>query len=61
MTVVYAIPGWLGLVLVTLLCAGLACGGHVLVHRSFRSVNFLENNEVAGATASTTSTAPLCR
>src|SRR5450755_881426 len=48
MTVVYAIPGWLGLVLITLLCAGLACGGHVLVHRSFRSVNFLEHNEVAG-------------
>jgi Protein of unknown function (DUF4239) len=48
MTVVYAIPGWLGLVLITVLCAGLACGGHVLVHRSFRSVNFLENNEVAG-------------
>jgi hypothetical protein len=48
MTAVYAIPGWLGLVLITLLCVGLACGGHVLVHRSFRSVSFIEHNEVAG-------------
>jgi hypothetical protein len=48
LTAVYAVPGWLGLALITLLCVGLACGGHVIVHRTFRSVDFIEHNEVAG-------------
>jgi hypothetical protein len=48
MALVYAMPGWLGLILITLFCVGVACGGHVLVHRSFSSTNFIEHNEVAG-------------
>jgi hypothetical protein len=44
----YAIPAWLGLLLVIVVCTAIACGGHVLVRRSFPKVAFHEHNEVAG-------------
>lgn len=48
MTLIYALPGWLDLILIVALCVVLACAGHVLVHRSFKAVSFIEHNEVAG-------------
>jgi hypothetical protein len=45
---IYAIPGWAGLLLITLTCVIVACAGHVWVHRSFAKTDFLEHNEVAG-------------
>jgi hypothetical protein len=47
-TLIYAIPAWLGFVLIVAVSATLACGGHVLVRRSFPSTDFIEHNEVAG-------------
>jgi Protein of unknown function (DUF4239) len=43
-----AIPGWAALLLITLTCVLVACGGHVWVHRSLAKTNFFEHNEVAG-------------
>jgi Protein of unknown function (DUF4239) len=48
MPLIYEIPGWAGLLLITSACVLVACGGHVWVHRSFAKANFLEHNEVAG-------------
>lgn len=48
MEIVYAIPGWLSLILIIALCVAVSCGGHVLVRRSFAKTNFIEHNEVAG-------------
>ncbi|MDQ2859053.1 MAG: DUF4239 domain-containing protein [Candidatus Eremiobacteraeota bacterium] len=48
MTFVYALPAWLGLLFVVAVCVGLACGGHILVHRSFSGTDFIGHNEVAG-------------
>ncbi len=45
---IYAVPGWAGLLLITLTCVIVACAGHVLVRRSFAKADFLEHNEVAG-------------
>jgi Protein of unknown function (DUF4239) len=44
----YSINATLGLALVTALCVAFACGGHVLVRRTFRRADFIEYNEVAG-------------
>jgi Protein of unknown function (DUF4239) len=47
-TWVYAIPAWLGFLVIVAVSAALACGGHVLVRRSFPRADFIEHNEVAG-------------
>ena len=47
-TWVYTIPAWLGFVIIVAVSAALACGGHVLVRRSFPRTDFIEHNEVAG-------------
>lgn len=47
-TWIYALPAWLGFLLVVAVSVGVACGGHVLIRRSFRSTDFVEHNEVAG-------------
>jgi Protein of unknown function (DUF4239) len=47
-TLVYAIPAWLGFLLIVAVSAALACGGHVVVRRSFPRADFIEHNEVAG-------------
>src|SRR5260370_15403976 len=47
-TWIYAIPAWLGFFLIVAVSAALACGGHVLVRRSFPRTDFIEHNEVAG-------------
>jgi hypothetical protein len=44
----YSINGSVGLVLVALACVAVACGGHLLVHRTFAKTAFNEHNEVAG-------------
>jgi Protein of unknown function (DUF4239) len=47
-TWLYAIPAWLGFIFIVAVFAALACGGHVLVRRSFPRADFIEHNEVAG-------------
>lgn len=44
----YSVNATLGLTVITLLCVTIACGGHILVHRTFRQTDFIEYNEVAG-------------
>ncbi len=48
MTLVYNLPAWVGLLVISALYVAVACGGHVLVHRSFSHEKFIEHNEVAG-------------
>ena len=48
MPLFYLAPAWLLIVLITLGFVAIACGGHVLVRRSFARTNFIEHNEVAG-------------
>jgi hypothetical protein len=47
-TWIYAIPASLGFFIIVAISAALACGGHVLVRRSFPRPDFIEDNEVAG-------------
>jgi Protein of unknown function (DUF4239) len=47
-TLFYSIDASLGLLLVCGLSVLVACGGHVLVHRTFPKTAFSEHNEVAG-------------
>lgn len=42
------IPWWLTIVFVSLTFVIVACGGHVLVKRSFPKSDFIVHNEVAG-------------
>jgi len=44
----YSINASVGIVLVAAACVAVACGGHVLVHRTFAKAAFNEHNEVAG-------------
>jgi hypothetical protein len=44
----YSINASLGLLIVSAICVLVACGGHVLVHRTFSKAAFNEHNEVAG-------------
>lgn len=48
MTAMYALPSALVFVLVVAAFVGLACGGHILVHRAFADYDFISHNEVAG-------------
>ena len=40
----YALPPYLLLFLAIVLAVGLACGGQILVHRRFRSAEFVRRN-----------------
>ena len=44
----YSINASVGIVLVAAACVAVACGGHILVHRTFAKAAFNEHNEVAG-------------
>ncbi len=48
MTLLYGLPWWLAIFLVVGFFVAAACGGHILVHRSFAKTDFLEHNDVAG-------------
>src|ERR1700730_6158256 len=47
-TWIYALPAWLGFLTILAVSVALACGGHVLVRRTFPRTDFIEHNEVAG-------------
>lgn len=44
----YAIPPYLLLFLAIVVAAALGCGGQIVVHRRFKSAEFVRRNEVAG-------------
>ena len=48
MTVLYAIPSWLLLVVTIAVAAGLACAGLIAVRRAFPRVDFSKHNDVGG-------------
>lgn len=48
MTWFFDTPWWLSMLLVTGFCALLACGGHIVVRRTFAKTDFIQHNEVAG-------------
>jgi hypothetical protein len=48
MSHLFLAPAWALILMITLGVIVIACGGHVLVHRHFARINFIEHNEVAG-------------